>query len=277
MAIKLDLGKAWEDAVAMLNANKDVVLIMAAVFFFLPGAISGIIAPEPTELNAMLASGAQPDPDEVANIFLAYIADVWWIYLLASLFSAIGMLGLYALLRSTRRPTVGEAIAIAVKSLPTYIAVLLLTSVIFAIVIMVPIMLGALISPAVAALLSLVGFAVMVYVYVKLSLTSPIIAIDGVMNPLTAMIGSWKMTKGNSLRLFAFYMLLFLSIIVLSLLVNLLLSAFAIFGDQIGLFAIAIGGSLFSMVTTSVLLAVVASAHRQLSGDSRENLAETFD
>lgn len=277
MAIKLDLGKAWEDAVGLLTANKDVVLIIAAVFFFLPGAISGVISPEPTELNAMLASGGNPDPDDVSAVFLGYFQQVWWIYLLNALITAIGSLSLFALLRSSQRPTVGEAIAIGVRSLPTYIVITLLMAICASIAIAVPAILGALVHPALGAVLSVVGLVIAIYLSVKFSLTSPIVAVDGVLNPVTAMVQSWKLTRGNSLRLFAFYVLLGICLIVMTLIVSLLLGIFAVFGDQVGLFAGSIGGALFGMLTTSVFLAVIAAAHRQLSGGPQDQLGKAFE
>ena len=55
----------------------------------------------------------------------------------------------------------------------------------------------------------------LIYVLVKLSLSLPVIAIDKVHNPFTALARSWRLTKGNSFRLFLFYLLLFIVYLVI--------------------------------------------------------------
>ncbi len=277
MAIKLDMGKAWNDAVALLSANKDVVLIIAGVFFFLPNAIATLAMPQATaELEAMAASGAEPEPEAVLEMFSALYSEIWWIIVLLALFQAAGVLSLLALLTDAARPTVSEALKVGAKALLPYIGVQLLTGLLLVLVIALPAGLGALIAPALGGLLALVGIVLAVYMYVKFSLTSPVIAIEKVMNPFTAMRRSWRLTKGNSLRLFAFYLLLILVLIVISALSSMVWAIFSIMGEQIGLFATAIGGAIVSMATVSVFMAVLAAVHRQLSGSTSETVKETF-
>lgn len=277
MPIKLDLGKAWETAMALLSANKSVVLIMAGVFFFLPSAITTIATPEPVELNAMIEAGPGANPQAIGEAFLAYLGNIWWILLLSTLVTVIGTLGLLALLRHPSRPTVGEAIGLAAGGLPTAIGVTLLTLLIALTVVIVPALLGALISPLLAGLFYFIGIVVAVYFSVKFSLTSPIIAIEGVRNPVTALTRSWKLTKGNSLRLFAFYLLLGICIIVLGLIFGLVMGLFSVLGDQIGLFFTAVGSALFGMAYTSVFIAVIAAVHQQLSGGTAPEVRDTFE
>lgn len=277
MPVKLDLGKAWETAMALLKANKDVVLIVAGVFFFLPSAISEVVLPENTELNAIAESGAQPDPEVIVDLILGFFQQYWWMFAFVILASVIGTLSLLALLRNSNRPTVGEAIGVGFKGLIPYIGVAIIGLALVLALTALPAALGGAIHPGLAALFSLLGLVVSIYLNVKFSLTSAVIAIEGTMNPVRALSRSWQLTKGNSFRLFAFYLLLIVVLIVLSLLFSLFLSIFAIFGDQIGLFTAAIFGSLFGMLTTCVMVAVQASVHRQLSGGPSENVTETFE
>ncbi len=277
MAIKLDMGKAWNDAVALLSANKDVVLIVAAVFFFLPNAIASLTIPQPTELEAMTAAGGQPDMDALVEVLTAYWSSVWWVFALLAVVQAIGMLGLLALLRDSSRPTVGQALSFGVKALLPYIACQLLATLLMVIVVGVLVGIGALIAPAVAALLGLVGMVFAVYIYVKFSLLSPVIGIEGRFNPISALQRSWQLTKGNSLRLFAFYLMLIVVFMVLSIVASMFLALFSIMGEELGLFASAIGGALITMVVTSIMLAVLASVHQQLSGGSGVTARATFE
>lgn len=278
MAEKLDLGRAWNEATALLGANKDVVLIVAAVFFFLPNAISTLMLPPQDMLIMQLeALGDQPDLEELMAVFADYLGQSWWIWLLFALVQAVGVLGLLALLTDRARPTVGEALVFGGKALPSYLVSQILMGLIMVAVPFLLIVLGALISEGIAVLMAFVGVVLMVYIWVKFSLLSPVIAIDKMLNPVRALHRSWSLTKGNSLRVLAFFLLLILAMAVLSAVVGMALTLFTVLGDEIGLFAAAIGNGLVSMAFTTVMLGVLASIHRQLSGGSAKGVRQTFE
>ncbi|MWV27222.1 hypothetical protein [Aurantiacibacter rhizosphaerae] len=278
MGEKLDLERAWNEATSLLSANRDVVLIVAAVFFFLPNVISALVLPsQDAFVMQMQALGDQPDPQEVMALFADHFAGSWWIYLIITLVQAVGMLGLLALLTDKSRPTVGEALTFGGKALIPYIIAQILLGLAMVVPSILLIALGAAINAALAVIMVFVGIALMVYIWVKLSLTSPVIAIEGIMNPINALTRSWRLTKGNSLRLFALYVLLIVAVVVLSLVAGLIFALFAVLGETIGLLVTAIGGGLISMVYTTIMLAVLAAVHRQLSGGSTARARETFE
>ncbi len=278
MSEKLDLERAWNEATALLSANRDVVLIVAAVFFFLPNVISTLILPSQDALiMQMEAMGDQPDPEEIFALFGDYFAGSWWIYLVFGLVQAAGVLGLLALLTDRSRPTVGEALAFGGKALIPYIVAQILLGLAVILTPILLIALGAAINPGIAALLGIVGVVLMIYIWVKFSLLSPVIAIERVMNPIKALARSWRLTKGNSLRLFALYVLLIVALLVLSLVAGLVFALFGVLGETVGLLATAIGGGLISMAFTTIMLAVLAAAHRQLGGGSAEAARRTFE
>ena len=277
MTTKLDLGKAWNDAVALLQANMQVVLIVAGVFFFLPNAIAAIALPQPTELEAMMANGAQPDLEAVSEIMRGYYASNWYWFVLLGLVQGVGVLGLLALLTDRARPTVGEALAFGAKGLIPYFVAQILVAVIIVAVLTLLIALGAVINVGIAVLLGLVGLVLAIYIAVKFSLISPVIGIEKMLNPVKALRRSWLLTKGNSLRLFGFYALLILVLVVLTLLASMVFSIFAIMGDAVGTFAAAVGGALMSMATSVVMLGVLAAVHAQLAGRTATDVSETFD
>lgn len=278
MAEKLDLGRAWNEATALLAANKDVILIVAGVFFFLPNVISTLLLPSQDMFMAQMQGlGDQPDPEDMMALMGDFFAQSWYIYLIAGLISAVGVLGLLALLTDAARPTVGEALRSGLKALLPYIAAQILLGLIMVAVPILLIGLGVAINPGVGVLLGFVGIILMVYIWIKFSLLSPVIGIEKVMNPITALSRSWHLTKGNSVRLLAFYILLVIAAMVIWLVIGLVLSLFAVLGEQIGLFAMAIGSGLMSMGFTTVLLMVLAAVHRQLSGKDIENVGKTFE
>lgn len=278
MQEKLDLERVWNQAMALLSANRDVVLIVAGVFFFLPNVISTLLLPAQDALMMQIeALGDQPDPEELMAIFSDYFAGSWWIYIVFGLVQAAGVLGLLALLTDRSRPTVGEALGFGGKALIPYLVAQILMTLAVMFVWLLLLALGAAIGVGVAVLLGLVGFVLAVYVWVKFSLVSPVIAIDRIMNPITALARSWKLTKGNSLRLFALYVLLVIAVLVLSLVLGMVFALFGVLGETIGLLATAIGGGLVSMAFTTIMLAVLAAVHRQLTGGTAQGTAETFE
>lgn len=273
---KLDLGRAWNDATALIANNARVIFIVAGVFFFLPGALSALAMPGSSELEAVLSSpDVAEDPQAVIEAFTTYYGGVWWIMVLVSLVQAVGVLGLLALLRDRGGPTVGEALAFGLKALVPYIAAQLLAALIIVAVLFLFGIIGGLAGAAGAALGLLIALVLVIYIWVKFSLTSPVIAVEKVFNPLHALMRSWKLTKGNSVRLFLFYLLLMIVALVLVLLSGMVFAIFALAGDEVALFATAIGGSLVSMALVVVMLAVLAAVHGQLAGTRAP--VETFD
>lgn len=273
MVNKLDLGQAWNQAVALLTTNVQVVMVVAAVFFFLPNAISSLAMPQPTELEAMM--GGATDPETILAAMVEFYGQIWWIFVLLALFQAVGALCLLMLLTDRSRPTVGEALMFGLKALVPYILVQLLANFIILSALVLPIALGMAIDPAAGVLLLPVGIGLAVYLWVRLSLAGPAMAIEKQLNPIVALQRSWQLTGGNVLLLFAFYMLLIVALGVLGLVATMAFAIFSVFGDDIGLFASAIGGSLFTMIALAVMLAVSAAVYRQLSGDVA--VKETFD
>ncbi len=278
MAEKLDMGRAWNDATALLSSNRDVVLIVAGVFFFLPNLISTLLLPsQDAFIMQMEAMGDTPSPEDMMALFSDYFAQSWYIYVVFALVQAVGVLGLLALLTDSARPTVGEALAFGAKALVPYIIAQILLGIAMVAVPLLLVALGAMINAGVAALLGLVGLVLLIYIWVKFSLLSPAIAIEKIMNPVAALRRSWRLTKGNSLRIFAFFLLLIIAAMVLSAVVSMVFALFAVMGDEIGLFAAGIGGGLVSMAFTSIMLAVLAAVHRQLSGGTSQSARETFE
>jgi membrane-anchored glycerophosphoryl diester phosphodiesterase (GDPDase) len=118
----------------------------------------------------------------------------------------------------------------------------------------------------------------MLYLFVKFSLVPPVLVKEGLANPITALGRSWRLTKGNSVRLFVFYFLLFLAMMVVMMVISIVVSLiFALFGPQAALFGNALVAALVNAVWVSGFLAVLASVHEQLGGTSSVEISETFE
>ncbi len=262
-----DMSEAWRDATAMIKANREVLSVIAGIFFFLPSVASGFAVPG---MDALVS-----DPEAMQAQVLAFYADWGWLLALVALVQTVGYLGMLALLRDRSRPTVGQAINTGLRGLLPAIGTFLL---LILGMVLVGVVLGLLIGLMSAALgeaggavigvtLGLGLLVFFVYLAVKLSLWAPVIAIDKVHNPLAVLRRSWRLTKGNALRLFLFYLLLVLVYVVISIVLGLLVGTLAlVVGDSAGLIISAIISGLIGAVAAVIYVAVLAAAHRQLSG-----------
>jgi len=138
-------------------------------------------------------------------------------------------------------------------------------------------LLGALAPPAITALFGLMLVVILIYAAVKFSLIAPVIAIDEERNPIAALVRSWRLTKGNSLRIFGFFLLLFITIVIISALVQGILTlVFAAIGGTVEHIGIGLVGALINTIMSVIFLVVIAAVHRQLAGRSTGGLADTF-
>ena len=274
--MKLDMGRAWNDALSLLRGNQQVVLIVAGVFFFLPNlALLLLLSDTMGEAEARVAG--ETDPGAMIQMIGTLYGEIWWQMLIVTLLSAVGMLGLLALLTDHNRPTVGEALKAGVTYLLPYIGALILTGFIVGLILLVAVVTASIAGAAAGALVGILAFVALLYVYTKLSLAVPVIVIEEVMNPIRALGRSWSLTKGNSVRLFLFYVLIFVVFFVVMI-------VFGIIGSALGLIAgkdanIIVSGLISAaanMVGITLYLAVLAAVHRQLSGSSKE-VGATFE
>lgn len=278
---KLDMGVAWTTATGLIGANKDTISAIAGLFFFLPSLAAALFIPEAT--TTVPASSGNQDPAVAMQAALdqitALYADNWPVLLAVSIAGFIGSLSLLALLSDRGHPTVGEALRTGISAIPSYIAAQLLSALAAGLVIGVPLgLLAAIAPPPVVAFAVLALMIVAVYVFVKFSLISPVIAIEELRNPLSAIARSWRLTKGNSLRIFAFFVLLFITVVIIGALVQgiltLILSAI---GGAVATIGTGLVSAAVNTVMSVIFLVVLAAIHRQLAGATPERLAETFE
>lgn len=274
--MKFDMGRAWSDAVALLSANRQVVLVVAGAFFFLPYLALMLLLPDSAaELQA--AQRESGDPQVALQALSTFYGQIWWALLLVGVLQGIGMLGLMALLTDRARPTVGEALMIGAKFFLPYLGAQILMGIGAVLIVMVPLAVGAAAGGAAGLLVGLLAAVAVVYLWTKLSLTIPVIVIERVMNPVAALTRSWSLTKGNSLRLFGFYALLFLAALVLAIVLGIVIAVLTLLTGPTGSAVVnGIVNGLVNMAGVTLIMAVLAAIHRQLAGPSAAAVSETF-
>jgi len=282
--MKFDANQAWNDAVRAMSANREVLLVMAGVFFFLPGLVATVfLSGYQAEMAARMAAvmAAPKNPVALQQMIHAY-ANVAPFFILLLLVQTLGYMAMLALLTDDSRPTVGQAMAIGARCLPALIGAVLIF-ILFYVLASLP--MGLVLIACVVALGpqlgSAIGFTIdmvaMIVIVIRLSLTLPVIVIDRLHRPFAALQRSWQITRGHALRLIAFFVMLGLAYIVLSIalgaMLNLLLAAVGT-GSGFLLISGMVSG-LTGAVTSVVLTAILAAIHRQLSG-RRGAISETY-
>ena len=272
--MKFDMTAAWGEATAMIAANREVLMIVAGVFFLLPSIAMVFFGPPPPD--------AQPTtPEQAMTMLSGYYADLAPLMLIGGIAQAIGMLSLLALLADRSRPTVAEALKTGALCLLPYIGAQLLTGVAAGLIFLLIIGLGVA-SGATAVAVALVPLALVavIYLMVKTTLASPVIVIEGVRNPINALLRSWALTKGNSFRLFGFFMLVGIAFLVVMMVATMgigLVAALLFTDGDVAQIASGTVSGLIGSVMVVFFIAIMAAAHRQLAGPSGEAISSTFE
>jgi hypothetical protein len=282
--MEFDMNRTWTQAVALVGANFQLLAVMAGIFLLLPSALFYVAMPD-----LLTSLQGTEDPELIYSVLAESMGPLMGYGLLAILAQIIGYLGMISLMGDDR-PTVGEALKRALTMTPSAIGATLLLMVAY---VLVAIVLSLVLGVIVAALGSLAGegtvlaltfvsvivtLLAVVYVVTRFTLTMPAIVLDGLGNPVKAMMRSWQLTNRHALKIFAFYALLFISYLVISMLL----------GSVFGLVAVAFGGGtgsalvlglangLIGAAVAMVFSGILVSMHQQLSGVSSQRIEDTF-
>lgn len=244
MEKKLDFTAAWKDAIALLKANLETILPIAGVFFLLPMIVLGYAVPQPEIVPGASGDAATAQMSE-------FLATFFPALLIVSLISMFGSLAIYAMVLKPERPSVGQALTLALAMfIPLFLAQIL------------------------SGLATIVGFIFLIapgiYLAIKFSLTGPALVAEDIKNPIAALSRSWQLTKGNSLYIFAFFLIIGLVGVIVMLVTSGILST--IFGmilpETIGTLVSAIISGILQAIFSIVMMFVSIAIYRQLSASN---------
>ncbi|WP_068087309.1 glycerophosphoryl diester phosphodiesterase membrane domain-containing protein [Novosphingobium rosa] len=300
--MRFDGNLAWQQAVRLCSANKELLLVLAGVFFFLPGVTSAFfLSGLQEDLMRNMAAANQQDPKAMFQALSGIYAQMGPYIVGLLLVQTVGTMSMMALLTDAARPTVGQAILLGLKRLPTVFGVGLLlmlgyvlSGMVFVLVLGI---LGAIVGVATGAaagagamsapviIIVAIGTAgfigFLIYAVTRLSLTLPAIVIDQIANPWRALRRSWALTRGNTATLLGFYLVLMVAYAVIGMVVFMLLSTLVKLGtpqySKAYFTANGLVSGLISGVVSILASAIIAAVHGQLAGGGgRESLSETF-
>jgi hypothetical protein len=238
--MKFSYSAVWDDTVGMLKRNGSLLLALAGVFFMLPALLTGYLFPTP----------ANADADPVGAMF-AYYRENWLGLMIGSLVNTIGSAAIYLLLFDRRGGTVGSAIAAALPIVPFYFLMSLLVSLAIGF-----------------------GFVLLVvpgiYLIGRLATSGTVMVAEGRRNPLNAIGGSWRLTKGKGWAVAGLVLIVGLAGAILSFAITAVLgSIFLLVGGRegVGGLLVLILNSALTAVLYTVLIVLLAAIYRRLAPD----------
>lgn len=279
-----DMGAAWNHAVELMKGSFKLQVVIAGLFILVPSAIvfltmPGVLAPAADSADPF--GIASQDNVSTGSTVLGFIL---------SLIQMIGLIAILALMDRSR-PTVGQSLGIAARSLPTLIGVAILLVIAF-MALMIPIglvlgvgMLGAGTGGGIAGM-GAVGIVIFIlaviaflYLYTRFSMIMPIVVLGGERNVFSSIKDGWKMTSPVAWRLLGFFVLLAIAAFVISIPVGLLVAGASAAGGGAGtvVFLALLVNLVISAILNIILMAVLAAVFYQLSGTSAPDIAETFE
>ena len=257
----LDSSAAWASATRMVAANRDLLVAIAGVFFVLPGLAGAVFAPSPAMTPEMSET-------QILNVMQDYYANSLPVLLLLSLFPMAGMLTMLVAMLDTARPTVGQAIRHSVRALPSYFAAQLLVALAIVPLSMALASVLALFLPERLAVSAALGL--LLYPIMRTMLVGPVVATEGVRNPVTAIRESIGLTRRNAGRILLFIgMAGFVFLVVYGLIMMFVGVVLVLIfkGEPQRLLGEAVSGVLLAIGYT-YFVAMLAAIYRQLAGDA---------
>jgi len=233
--------ETWNEAVRMMRREGSALTAVAGVFMFLPALLLAYFAP--------METGGPLDWMTLADELTAYYQrNLPWLAL-ENLASLLGAMTMYRLLLQQRGATVGGALSSAFLLLPAYVVLAILKGVMLSIAFM------ALIVPA-------------IYLLGRIGTADPIMAAERSFNPLRALEGSFRLTRGRGWAVAGLFLVVGLTSFVV------VWATTAILGILV---VLAAGQSPFSLLLrdiiaaglgaaqSTVLIALAAAIYRMLS------------
>lgn len=273
------LSEAFQIMLARIGPLLAVSIIGYAALFAASGAVMLSVLPQ---LLGMAGGGFDPgSPDAMlaesgVGIFLLYIV----IYAISFAQQA----ALCRLCSDRHAPSIGGAISAGIKCVPTLfgVAILLLIALVVVMLVASLTMAGVVTgteSPGLSFLVGLLMLIGFIYLFARLSMILPVVAVDDVRNPITAIGNAWRITGGHVLRL----VLLFALVAVVMGVLFMVLSALTLgsfspdavpsIGNMIGFGVLML---VFGLTVGLYFTALVAAVHHQLADSSVSAVEDTF-
>lgn len=273
MTPRLDSSLAWQTATRLVSTNRDMLLAVAGVFFLLPSLAFSVFVPEP-----QMAEGMSPEK------MMQVMAEAWTsalpLLIVVSLLQMAGTVTVLVIMTDPARPTVGQSIQRGFAALLPYFLAQIIASVALCVAFLLLVGIPALTGlKALAAIGVIAAFVTMIWASVRMALVAPVLAIEAERNPVQALRRSWTLTRGNSARLLAFFILAGIVFAVVYGLAMMLVGIVLVLtsGDVIKLVLSAAVSSAITSTALIYFIAMLTSVYRQVAGPNQAEVVGVFD
>lgn len=277
-------SRALSEAFDILKSRFGVLIGTALIFWVglmvITGAFSGTLM---AGVMASAAAGAEPDP---AAMFAGMGFSIVLFYLLIYAVQFAMVIALMRLCSDRHPPSIGDAIGTGIRGVPTMFGAVIL----LVIAGIVGGLLFGLIFGAVAAglnsgvltvLLAIASFVLIILLYARLSMLTPVIAIDEERNPIRAISRSWSMTGPAMVKIaLVIGLAAIVSVLAILLLMGATIGTAALSGQPPsagGMIGLILGMLVFGVTVGLYFNALFAAIHRQVSGGGAEQASAAFE
>ena len=277
-------SRAFSEAFDILKSRFGV-LIGTALIFWVGLMVIGMVFGGAMMGGVMASAATGTDPDPAA-MFAGMGFSVVLFYLLIYAVQFAMVIALMRLCSDRHPPSIGDAIGAGVRGVPTMFgAVILLMLVGIAGGMVFGLIFGAisagLNSGALTVLLAIASLVLMIYLYARLSMLTPVIAIEEERNPIRAISRSWTMTGPAAVKIaLVIGLAAIASCLVILVLVFATMGTAALSGQPPspgGMIAFFLGLVAFAVTVGLYFNALFAAIHRQVSGGDAAQASAAFE
>ncbi|GMN03850.1 hypothetical protein MTsPCn3_25810 [Erythrobacter sp. MTPC3] len=272
------MSTTWARAIELVRDNFGLLAVIAGIFLLLPTVTLYLLVPD---LQALMEPGADPD---MVTARMAEMAGPLITYGLISMVFSFAGYGAMVALMGDDRPTVGQAIKTGLKIVPSAFGILILFILCYFIAAMiVAIPIGVIASLSGMASLAIIAavliLAVVIYLLARMSMSLPVLVFENTLNPIKAVLGSFKMTGPKQWSILLFWGILLAAYMVIALLITSIFSLIAaIAGDSTAaMLILGLTNGALGMIVGMIVSGLAVAMYGQLAGPSDTELTSTFD
>lgn len=277
-------SRAFSEAFDILRDRFGVLIGTALIFWVamivVTGAFSG------TLMAAAMASAAAGPGGDPTQAFAAMGSSMVLFYLILYAVQFAMAIALMRLCSDRRPPSIGDAIGTGFRGMPTMFGALIILMIVGLIGgVLFGLVFGfvatALNSGVLSVLLAIAALVLTILLYARLSMLTPVIAIDDERNPIRAISRSWSMTGPAMVKIaLVLGLAVIVSVIVIFVLLAATIGTAALSGQPpgpAGIIGFIIGIIVFGVSVGLYFNALFAAIHRQLSGGSAAVASAAFE
>jgi hypothetical protein len=237
----LDYGATWNDAMALFKTHSEVALAVAGVFILLPLILFGYMLPTDEVAPAATGEAALKQLTDMLSMLAPWLIGL-------TILSLIGTLAIFHMILDADTPTVAEGL---MRSSQSFFTVLL--------------------ARLIAGLAIVIGLFLLIvpgiYFSIKFSQIEAVVVAEKIRNPLEALSRSWAVTKGNSIQIFGFLLVIGIVFILSYFVINVILGIGLTLALSVDMaqFVLMVISSTLQTLFSLLMVFVYAAIYRQLS------------